>query len=336
MEQENRKEIRRAANGHGIMIILFYGIVLGCSVLAEQLLPAGFTENQTGKDIVLLCTYLFQYLVAVPVTILVFCKMQGKAYRLNLRVCIRKPSVDRRTMIKWWFIGLGIIYTAAYVSNFASKLFEWLTDITLVQPDFTASHTVLGWVTNLLAMIVLAPIFEEAMFRGTIYRSLWKYGSFPVLACGILFGLWHINYGQLLYAAVMGIVACMMLKKTGSLLSTIAMHMIMNTLGAIQSLFIGDLDMEKLTAGDISQLTEHLFSFAMVMGVSMLIMLLTGTGIILLIVEWCSNRESLLFPKPELPVKTGEVAKVYLTAPCMLLCLISVAVMTVLRAVGKM
>ena len=86
---------------------------------------------------------------------------------------------------------------------------------------------------------VLAPICEELLFRGFIFRSLsnWR-GPWPAaIATGLLFGAVHGSsqpVAFLLPLALLGIVLCAIYQWTGSLYPCIALHSLNNaiTLGA--------------------------------------------------------------------------------------------------------
>jgi membrane protease YdiL (CAAX protease family) len=82
---------------------------------------------------------------------------------------------------------------------------------------------------------VVAPICEETLFRGFMFRSLenWR-GPWPAaLATGVLFGLVHglsAPAADLVPLALLGIVLCFVYLATASIYPCIAIHMINNAL----------------------------------------------------------------------------------------------------------
>lgn len=82
---------------------------------------------------------------------------------------------------------------------------------------------------------VVAPICEEFLFRGFVYRSLrnWR-GIWPAaLITGLLFGAVHglsAPAVDLLPLAFLGIVLCLVYQATGSLYPCIAMHVLNNSI----------------------------------------------------------------------------------------------------------
>lgn len=83
-------------------------------------------------------------------------------------------------------------------------------------------------------LVVIAPVFEEFMFRGLILHALKPYGSgLSIFVSGILFGIFHGNFQQCFYTAAMGIAVGYIANVTNSIFSTTILHAITNSLGGI-------------------------------------------------------------------------------------------------------
>ncbi len=96
------------------------------------------------------------------------------------------------------------------------------------------------WVLYLSSVIV-APIVEELIFRGLIFRSL--KGGMPrivaALVSSAVFAVLHGTIMWMLYTFLLGLVLCVLYEKTRSLWACIACHMAFNIMGQIP--FIGML-----------------------------------------------------------------------------------------------
>lgn len=79
-------------------------------------------------------------------------------------------------------------------------------------------------------MAVFGPVCEEICFRGIVYRGYLKSGNAlgAVLLSSLLFGLLHMNFNQAPYAFVLGVAMALLVEATGSLFSSILMHMAFN------------------------------------------------------------------------------------------------------------
>lgn len=91
-----------------------------------------------------------------------------------------------------------------------------------------------------LVVVVGAPIVEELFYRGLWFRSMEKRWSTPVAVVGtsVLFGAIHLQPYDLLPLALFGLIAALLLVKTGRLGPSIWAHVAFN-LTAVVSLLSG-------------------------------------------------------------------------------------------------
>lgn len=76
---------------------------------------------------------------------------------------------------------------------------------------------------------ILAPIFEEFLFRGVILSGISKYGTaLGVIVSSALFGLFHGNIPQAVAAFIMGIALSLVAIKTKSIVLCVIMHFFAN------------------------------------------------------------------------------------------------------------
>lgn len=82
---------------------------------------------------------------------------------------------------------------------------------------------------------VLGPLNEEFVFRGVIYHSYRSKGRIigGMVLSGVLFGLTHLNFNQMSYAILVGIIGVMLIECTGNILSSIIFHMVINLTNTI-------------------------------------------------------------------------------------------------------
>ena len=90
--------------------------------------------------------------------------------------------------------------------------------------------------TLILLAVVMAPLFEEIVFRGIIMKGLTNKGVKPVTAIiisAVVFGLVHGNPWQFVGAVLLGCVLGLVYHKTKSLLLPILLHAFNNLCSAI-------------------------------------------------------------------------------------------------------
>ena len=89
-----------------------------------------------------------------------------------------------------------------------------------------------GGISVLFALVLVAPVTEELLFRGWLLRDLeHRYGTLPALLwSSALFGLVHLEASAVLYATLAGLVLGAVALRTRSTLGSIAMHAGVNAL----------------------------------------------------------------------------------------------------------
>lgn len=83
----------------------------------------------------------------------------------------------------------------------------------------------------LFSTVMLAPVYEEALFRGLLFPALLRGQRTcrgAMLLCGLAFALIHLNAALLLPLLLLNCLLCAGYCATGSLLTPIAMHMTFN------------------------------------------------------------------------------------------------------------
>ena len=89
-------------------------------------------------------------------------------------------------------------------------------------------------VETVVAFVVLAPVFEELVFRKVLVDRVLPYGEWPaILFSGITFGLFHGNLTQFFYAFLLGMILSYVYIRTGNVLYTIGIHACINFLGGV-------------------------------------------------------------------------------------------------------
>lgn len=98
-------------------------------------------------------------------------------------------------------------------------------------------------IAGFITICILAPIFEEIIFRGIILKGMLNHKVKPVIAIfvsGLIFGLAHLNPWQFIGAGILGIIFGFIYYRTNSLFLTMLLHFLNNTLSYILMLIYGD------------------------------------------------------------------------------------------------
>ncbi len=143
-----------------------------------------------------------------------------------------------------FFLMMAGSYIATFLMN-ALEAFKGGEITNAIDQQITQSSPL----ENLILVVIIAPIAEELMFRKLIIDRLLPYSEvLAVTVSGLFFGLLHGNFYQFFYAAFLGILFSYVYAKTGKILHTIVMHMIINFNGSIIASFLNDMTSEQASA----------------------------------------------------------------------------------------
>lgn len=150
----------------------------------------------------------------------------SKFYQYDLKVENRKFTL--KTIV------IGFIFVLAV--NNALGLFANVLELGLNSIGFTAAAAledleILNQSTPsmIIYTCIIAPVFEEFLYRGAVLRSFEKYGRrFAIVVSAMLFGLMHGNFYQIFMAAGIGLILGYLATEY-SIKLTIILHMINNT-----------------------------------------------------------------------------------------------------------
>ncbi len=93
-----------------------------------------------------------------------------------------------------------------------------------------------------LSAVVFAPVFEEILFRGFLFRNLKEVmdPTFAMAASGLAFGLAHMDLGALLPLAALGATLAFLYERSGTLLVPIGVHSLWNLGSLAATLLIAE------------------------------------------------------------------------------------------------
>lgn len=76
---------------------------------------------------------------------------------------------------------------------------------------------------------VVAPVFEELIFRKLLLHPLRKHGDwFAIIMTALMFGFYHGNFDQMPYAVVVGILFALLAVNTNSVIPSMILHLLNN------------------------------------------------------------------------------------------------------------
>ena len=183
---------------------------------------------------------------------------------------------------------------------------------------------------KILIGVILAPLAEEFIFRKQLIDRTVRYGEkTAILFSALSFGLFHMNLFQFFYAFALGLLFGYVYTRTRRLRYTVAMHMIVNFLGAVVApFFLSRLDedlLSNLMSGNVDpdSLMEILPQMSGFLLYAYSYMGMCAAGLVLLIVR--RRRLRFLPAEQELP-RDQAFSSAFLRPAYVLFTLLSTAV----------
>lgn len=225
MEANRRFFSKIGFNYFALGIIIFVlNIFIG---LLISIINPNLLSNQTMMTFF---SAIWTYLLPLPIFIYIMRKTEAKTlekHKMTIKTFIICISI---TMFLMW-IGnmMGVITTAGIGSLIQHEVANPINDV--------INNS--GLIANLIIITIIAPIFEELIFRKLLIDRTIKYGgAISVLLSGLLFAFFHGNLSQFFYAFLLGGFFAIIYIKTGQIKYTIGLHMIINFIGSVVSLFV--------------------------------------------------------------------------------------------------
>ncbi len=185
------------------------------------------TENPNLDDVRLLQLYqqqVMNYQMAIVLGVdLIIAAVLWIFYSRDSKRLV--PVYKKTNPIHWILVILLGIF-GGLAGNFIvilSGLIQLFPDVYEEMAEIQYSGPV--WI-QFLSMGLAAPIMEEVLFRGLIFRRLRTYCKFPValIVSSLIFGLCHGNILQFFYAFLLGLLMGLLYERFRTLLAPIVFH----------------------------------------------------------------------------------------------------------------
>ncbi len=298
---ENLKQAKKQFSKIGLMAfvgsLIIMGLQLGTAGIVK-LIDESILDNM---NVYFALNMLPMYLVGMPILIFLLTRVKGKK--------IEKHKMN----VGHWFLAFFMCYALLYVSNLIGQFITTIVGLfkgnMIENPILEATTGVNPWLSAFF-IVICAPILEEIIFRKVLIERSVKYGEgVAVFLSAFMFGMYHGNVNQLIYAFVLGLMFGFIYVKTGKLIYTIILHMVINFMGSVAGLFVLNLlDMEAyeqmMTMTDPAEMTAALLKIMpglmALMGYLAVILCIVITGIILLVVmrkKFVCKQGEVIIPK---------------------------------------
>lgn len=213
-------------------LVLIAGMIVGTSVVSLVNVFSMFVlkTNLQYSDFYLMIVNAAGFLGSILAFDLLIVRPQiGRKLNFNLS----SPNLGTYLIIFPMMFGMMLI--AEFITSqipvtgpFFGPFFEFFSDL---MAKMTADKA-----TLIVLAVIMAPLFEEIVFRGIIQKGLINKGMKPtsaIIIAAVIFGLVHGNPWQFVGAVLLGCVLGVVYQKTKSLLMPILLHAFNNLISAL-------------------------------------------------------------------------------------------------------
>jgi membrane protease YdiL (CAAX protease family) len=119
------------------------------------------------------------------------------------------------------------------ISLLLVSLLQLVPGVDISQPQdigFSQPSSIIGYVIAFLALVVLAPLAEEVLFRGILYGRLRRYAGmwWSVIVTSVAFGVVHQQLNVGVDVAALSIFLCLLRERTGNIWAGVVLHAVKN------------------------------------------------------------------------------------------------------------
>ncbi len=208
-----------------------YLLVANIFMIAAQLL-IGLTQPQdvaevllNSPTVILTLNSIVLYAIGFPILYLIIRKMSF--------VPRRKSRLSVKDLFVYLLIGEALMYIGSLVASTVMGYFDAIFGAENSNEVVDTVTSAPIWLVIIVAC-VLAPIFEELIFRKLLMDRLGAYGDrMIILVSALAFAFLHGNLHQFFYSFTLGLLLAFIYSRTGRVIYPIIIHAAVNTLGSV-------------------------------------------------------------------------------------------------------
>ncbi len=198
-----------------IVLVVTFALYMGFSWLTRhEMVPGGpVVIMVAGQMLLSLPALIYMRLRKIPV---------GEALQLNSLTWDNMKMAVMVLVCSYPLVGVLNFLTMLFVENEVSDLLNHFMPY--------------GLQISVILMALLPAFNEEILCRGVIYGSYRRRSPLKgIFLSAIIFGVFHLNLNQLPYACLLGVIFALMNEATGSTLTSVLMHFLLNAFNVVMN-----------------------------------------------------------------------------------------------------
>ena len=172
------------------------------------------------------------YILPLPIIIVLMGFLESRTLDKN-RITITK-------FIKYVAITITLMWIGNLIGVFIVQILGLILSNEIINPisEVIENSNIL---INLIIISIMAPIFEEFLFRKLLIDRTIRYGAkISILVSALMFALFHANLSQFFYAFLLGAFFSYVYINTGNIIYPMMLHGVVNFFGSVGSTIFND------------------------------------------------------------------------------------------------
>lgn len=285
----------------GLMMFIYSVLVFVVQIISMNVLNLCSETVQQNFGIII--TMLPAYLICVPVAMLLINKTAKPAQ-------IHKEKMSVGELFCAFLVAEAFMYAGNLIGNIIGSVIALIPKASNVNPLLN----LLGQsslIQTVLVIAIAAPIAEELIFRKALMDKLGRYGDkTAIVVSAVAFSLFHGNIIQFIYAFLVGLVLGYVYRKSGNILYSIILHILINFNGTVLSQIVlqksGMAEISQQAADGAAPSTEMIMQNAggiMLFGLYALVLIaMAVAGFAIFFI----NKKKLVFREGEVKLEKGK------------------------------
>lgn len=211
-----------------LMLLLVGGVSIGIQYLFAYIGLWAFGREKLTSTVGTTIFSVVCYAATLAIVILLPAKMYKK-WKTN------RDQLGLNGLPTWTDIGLAPIgfVVMLILASIVTAIFSYFPWFNADQAQNVGYSTYLSGnekIIAFVALVVIAPIIEEIIFRGWLYGKLRRRYAMPIaiLLTSLLFGIVHLQWNVGVNVFATSIILCLQREITGTVYSGILLHMLKN------------------------------------------------------------------------------------------------------------
>lgn len=200
---------------------------------------------------------------------------------------------------------------------------DTVNSLGLAPPTFASSLILF------ILLVVVAPLFEEFIFRGAVMNLLKPYGSgVAIFVSAFCFGIYHGNFQQFFYAFALGILLGYVAYATDSMFCNTVLHAMFNSISGILMILVSTEAVQTVALGHAEELSDSQQLIMTIYAIFMIAIIITALIGFIAMIAKLKNIKKYRLPKVWGEVSNGrKMAMLIFTLPVLLSIILMIDIM---------